>query len=57
MAAQKAEVALDDANLKAEEAVNEEKHAAADDATKAAEEASLNELAQLDKECGLPPSN
>ena len=56
MAAQKAEVALDDANLKAEEAVKE-KHAAADDATKAAEEASLNELAQLDKECGLPPSN
>ena len=57
MAAQKAEVALDDANLKAEEAVKEEKHAAADDATKAAEEASLNELAQLDKEYGLPPSN
>ena len=56
-----AKVALDDANVKAEEAANEEKHTAlqrtAETGSLVAKNAALNELAQLDKEVGLPASS
>ena len=54
-----AKVALDDANVTAEEAANEEKHTAlpkkAETGSPLTKNSALNELAQLDKEDGLLP--
>ena len=54
--AESAKVALDDTNVKAEEAANEEKHTAlqqnASTVSHGAKNAALYELAQLDKEEG-----